>query len=235
VDKISARSFDELLDKLRTVDIRVPPRAEARSTEQVERWSVCRFLSTYGDSELIDYPVSVQKRESPDFLLGEGTGKIGIEITEAIPPDWAWADAKRQRLKYDTTVLLHRFRPGEPRRSKKEIENIARGKNEGSVWAGYSAERDWADVMLHFALEKTDKAAKPGYAIFPRNWLLIYDNWPLPAVDEVRAARYFSEHLEGLESPLPFDRIFVECERMMWEFTESGRDSRKIRDVWNSS
>jgi hypothetical protein len=232
---LTATSADDLLCRVGAIDIAVPPRTKGRTTEQCERWSICRFLSTYAETDLLQYPLQIEKRERPDFLLSLPSSSIGIEMTEAVPPDWAWADARREKLSYEKLVFLQRFRPAEPRRSKQEIDDIARGASRGDGWAGDAPEREWADAMLHFADEKTDKFQKPGYEQFKTNWLLIYDNWPLPAVQDQKAAAFLAQRLASLDMPLPFDSIFVECENSIWQFRASGYVPQPIRDLWTDS
>ena len=208
----------DLLAQLSAIDIRVASRAERRTTEQCERWSICRFLSSYAETELIRYPMRIEKRERPDFLLTLPSTAIGIEVTEVVPPDWARANARRETLDSDDLIFLHRFRPGELRRSSQEIDAIACSIDPGDGWAGDAPEKEWADAMLYFPSQKAKKLAKPGYERFAANWLLIYDNWPLPAVEDAKAATYFVQRLSTLDAPLPFDRVFIECEHFIWQF-----------------
>jgi hypothetical protein len=235
VVNLTAGSAVDLLRKLKGIGIAVPLRTEGRTTEQCERWSICRFLATYAETTLLQYPLQIEKRERPDFLLSLPSSRIGIEITEAVPPDWAWADTRREELNYNKLIFLERFHPGEPQRSKQEIDNIARGANPGDGWAGDAPEREWAEVMVHFAQRKAEKFLKPGYEQFEKNWLLIYDNWPLPAVQDQKAALYFVQRLASLDTPLPFDRIFVECEHSIWQFEAPAYRPRAIRDLWKDS
>jgi hypothetical protein len=159
---------------------------------------------------------------------------VGIELTEAVPPDWAWASAHRERENYDKAVSLQRFRPGEPRRSVAEIDSIARGAHFGDIWEGDAPEGEWAEVMTHFSLQKSERFSTPGFKRFESNWLLIYKNWPLPAVDEPEAAAHFSRRLCSLEEPLPFDRVFVECFRSIWQFRGTEHSAQALRDLWGN-
>jgi len=177
----------------------------------------------------------VEKRERPDFLLSLPTGRVGVEVTEAVPPDWAWANARREKLDYSNLIFLHRFRPGEPQLSSKEIDAIARSADPGDGWAGDTPEREWAEVMLHFSMQKADKLSKPGYEQFEINWLLIYDNWPLPAVDDPKAAAYFMRLLSELDVLLPFERVFVECEKFIWQFQVPTYAPQRIRELWKTA
>ena len=232
---IDAESVSDLGCRLCAIDITVSLRTEGRTTEQCERWSICRLLSTFAETDLLAYPLKIEKRERPDFLLSLPSRQVGIEITEAVPPDWAWANARSEKLSYEEMVFLQRFKPGEPQRSRDEIEAIARGASRGGGWEGDSPEIEWADAMLHFAHDKAATFAKPGYEHFESNWLLIYDNWPLPAVDDSKAAFYLAQRTATHDSPLPFDRIFVECEHSIWSFGGSSYVSAPIQDLWANS
>lgn len=228
-----ARSAAELLQQLETIDISVPPRGEGRTKEHTEQWSICRFLAAHAETPLIEYPLRLEKRERPDFLLQLPSRNIGIEVTEAVPPGWAWADARRERLNHDSVVFLHHFKPGEAQRSSEEIDAIVRGESWGAPWVGDAPERQWAEVMAHFASQKAAVLAKPGYERFSADWLLIYDNWPLPAVKEPKAAAHFAARLAAMERRPPFERIFVECNKAIWQFGPQCA-SRPIPALWSS-
>jgi hypothetical protein len=176
----------------------------------------------------------LEKRERPDFVLQLLSVSIGIEVTEAVPPDWAWADARRQKLKHELPILLQRFRPGERQRSAAEIDRIATGASRSDGWVGDAPEREWAEVMRHFSRQKAKKFQGTGFAHFPVNWLAIYDNWPLPAVDDPTAAAYLARQLYTADDSLPFDAVFVECEKRIWQFFGSTSVSHSIPDLWSS-
>ena len=210
---IVASSKAELLSQLRRIDISVPPRGDGRTTEHSERWSICRLLSTLAEAQVLRYPIELEHRDRPDFVLTQGGELIGIEFTEAIPANWAWANAKREENAYDNFIPLQKFVPGEPLRTADEVDAIARGTNWGDGWVGDAPERQWSDAMLHFAIGKAKKLAHPGFTPYAHNWLLIYDNWPLPALEEEVAARHFASKLAFVATP--FERIFVECTQHM--------------------
>jgi hypothetical protein len=231
---LAANAYNDLLAKLRAIEITVPTRNQGRTTGQCERWSICRFLATYAETKLIQYPMRVEKRERPDFLLSLPSTRIGIEVTEAVPRDWAWANARRGGLIDSNFIFLQCFHPGESQRSQREIDNIARGANRGDGWVGDAPEKEWAKVMVHFSLQKANKFLKSGYERFDVNWLLIYDNWPLPAVEDLKAAGYFVQRLGNLDTPLPFDSIFVERKNSIWHFKVPAYGRQPIRDLWEN-
>ena len=146
-------------------------------------------------------------------LLARG---VGIEVTEAVAADLAWADAIQERDKIDTIRLFQRVQPGDPRLSRSNVEKIARGEAVSEGWAGDSVEQDWADVMAHFTSRKAERFAQPGFAHLDFNWLLVYDNWELPAVNQFKAASIFQTWLISVERHVPFDQVFVECHENIW-------------------
>lgn len=228
--ELTAKSSDELLRAVSGIDISVAPRRERRTSEQRERWSICRFLAAIAESDWIKYPVKLGKRERPDYLLTDESSLTGIEITEAVPPDWVRVDVARNELG-ERMVMLQRFRPGEPRRSRDEIDRMASGSARSEGWAGDSPEREWATAMLHTFGRKIEVAAKPGFQLFDRNWVLIYDNWPLPGVDDSKAAAHATRQL-GSTSLAPFDAFFVETEKEIWCFNADGSRSLPIPELW---
>jgi hypothetical protein len=78
---------DGLLAVIEGVSIDVPGRTEGRKTEHTEKWAICHLLSTLAHIDALDYPLSVQHKDKPDFVLEMNTNQYGIEITESIPPD----------------------------------------------------------------------------------------------------------------------------------------------------
>ncbi|MEI2782061.1 MAG: hypothetical protein V9H25_12740 [Candidatus Competibacter sp.] len=235
IDSVTAHSSTDLLKQLRTIDISVPLRTEGRTTKQCERWSICRLLATYAETDLFDYPLQIKHEDRPDFVLSMPTVCIGIEITEAVPENWARVDALAQHKGYDNLRHIERFQPGESRRPNDEINRIALGQSKGSLWAGDSAEREWAEVMIYFSLKKIINYVNPDFRKFQNNWLVIYENWPLPAVEEDKAASLFHQQLVGLSGSLPFDKIFVECPKTFWDFTLDSYSCHTINELWAES
>jgi len=229
--ELTAQSPDEMRRAVSRIDISVAPRGEGRTSEQCERWSICRLLAAVSESSWLQYPVNLGKRERPDYLLAEKSSFTGIEITEAVPPDWARVDVRRKVLG-EQMLLLQRFRPDEPRRSSAEIDRIASGTARSDGWAGDSPEREWAAAMLHTFMRKIEVARKPGFQLFDRNWVLIYDNWPLPGVEDPKAAAYLMQQLEAT-ALTPFDAFFVESGKAIWSFSADGYRSHPIPELWD--
>lgn len=78
------------------------------------------------------------------------------------------------------------------------------------------------------AIERKQKTVtKPGFRRFRENWLLIYDNWPLPHIDATVAARYLLERLKAMAS-VAFESIHIVNDHTAWEF---GADVFKVRTI----
>lgn len=232
---ISAANPNELLCQLAQLDISVPVRTEGRTTEHVERWSAARFLSSYARSSLIKYPLKVITRDRPDLLLSMPDSRVGIELTEAVPTNWARTSALHGHRGYENVMFIPHCAPGEPPRSTEELDRIARGEQASPPWMGDAPEQEWADVMLHFAKEKAGKLNKAGFSRFDQDWVLIYDGWPLPDVDEQLAASFLRDKLTNEPSTLPFQVIFVEGNKYFWQFAKDQVTRAVINDIWRGS
>jgi len=231
---IRTSSALELLSTLKEIDISVPLRTEGRTTEHCEQWSICRFLASFAGSELLSYPFCVVHRDKPDFLLELAQYNVGIEHTEVVPKNSAAIDAYREHKNIDGPFFMKRHHPDDTQLRGANLDREASSRNPGDGWAGDSVEREWTGAMKSFIQEKVEKSKKPDFELFERNWLLMYGNWPLPALDQAVAAKMLFDSLVPHELG-PFENIFIECLSRFWVFTCNGYYSQPINDVWNGS
>jgi hypothetical protein len=160
MEDITANNSAELILALTSIDISVPPRNEGRTSEHCERWSICRWLSTINALKEIDFPLRVTKREKPDFQVCAGARVWGVEVTEAVPTDFARASALAARETPDALIDISLFKYGETK-TLEEIKNILNQKKlTGEGWAGDSAERELANTVQRYRFKdsKTSKA-----------------------------------------------------------------------------
>jgi len=111
--------------------------------------------------------------------------------------------------------------PGESRKTAAELRREIEADAPGSGWDGDLPEREWAAAIAHYAREKIPKVTADGFVRFPSNWLIVYDNWPLPAVDYTKATSYLAPLLADMDAFSVFDAIFVHNDSRMCEFRDA--------------
>lgn len=218
---LSATTPEALADRLAELDIAVPGRSEGRKKQHTERYCIAHLLATLPVSEL-SFPLTLAHDDKPDFVMTMPWGVVGIEHSEAVPENVAHADFLREKEDIGPEVYFTpHATPGEPRKTAAELRQEIVADEPGGAWIGDSPEREWAAAMAHCAKEKLSKAVAADFARHSSNWLLIYDNWPLPHIDHAKAASFLSPVLMGMEAFGVFDRVFVHDDSRMCEFREA--------------
>lgn len=177
-----ANSADDLLKTLACIDISVPDRTKPR-TEAIERYSVCRLLSTLARTEYLLYPLSLKRRERPDFLLTCNGQEIGIELTQATSEDYSafrtHVERSQQRYKgHWHFIEPTHFRHGKPLNKKQQDDLLDSEKLKGRPWSGDEAEKEWSLYIRDALKNKQSKFQKNNFAKFDQNWLAIHHNSP---------------------------------------------------------
>ena len=217
---LHAKTEKELNAKLAALDLSVLRRSKGRKKRQVERSHAAHLLSTL-PSQRLSFPLTLEHRDRPDFLLTMGKCSIGIEHTEAVPQNEAHASVLRDKLPCTHDVyFISRVVPGEQKKPSKQLIEEICGDKPGPPWEGDSVEREWAEAMAYFAVNKLNKAKAQGFQKFERNWLLIYDNWPLPMVDVSKASKTLSKLDSMRDVMTEFDSIFVMNDIKLWELSQ---------------
>ena len=161
----SAASAAELEAVLEGIDITVPRRTRGRRSEHRERYCIVHYLRTLERNGLVQFPLRITKRESPDFEIEIGSRFLGLEVTDAGHP-------RHQQAMTE----LEKAPPG----SLLE-ENVVRKPGEalrGRGFAGDEPERFWTQEVLAAVREKTARLA--AYEELPAYELLLYDNTEYP-------------------------------------------------------
>lgn len=227
--EIMAESASSLLDQLSKLDINVPQRTKGRTQEHTERHTAAHLLAAIATTDLLDYPLIFKHRDKPDFSLSMNAETLGIEHTEAVPENHAHRTALRVKGHGSSTYFETPSRIGERKTSRRELIDEIERNCPGTAWIGNSVEREWAEAMHHFAMDKTQTALSPGFDRFLRQWLLIYDNWPVPAVDIEDAG----DHLHILLADEPifecFEKVFIMTERTFCEVREDGTSYHPVK------
>lgn len=205
---IQACTSVELMAKLSGLDVRVPQRSEGRRKNQTELYSIVHLLNALPPYQF-SFPMTLTHSDKPDFLLAMGGHTIGIEQTEAVPENVARAQVLREMGLGPDVYFTPHVKPGEPRQTANELRRRIEADEPGDGWCGDFPQIEWAAAILHCVKRKIPKATNKGFVRYFRNWLVIYDNWPLPAVDYVKAITYLEPKLARIRAFSTFDTIFV--------------------------
>ena len=222
---------------LRANDVQVPPPGRGRGRDRKqrsERWITCRFLATISGAGLLEFPLRIETKERPDLVLTTLSGRIGIEITMAVPRDRVRVDAYSEDEGINGFRYIPPYRVSDSPRSKSEIEKIARGQIRPLPHMGNSIERNWVEAVFDRVEHKIESFGEQGFEKHPDNWLLIYDNWsPVPRLDDDVAVECLGQHIFDLFERNPFCKVFLQRARHIREFArETGILKHPIPDDW---
>lgn len=211
----SAASAHELQQRLNTIPSDVPPRGHGRTKEHIENWVLRHLLWTLANAtSFLTYPLSVKKGERPDLDVGTHSKRIGIEVTEAIPNQYAHAVAIQNRESPTAMLDASLFQYGDRAMDGDQIRHLlgnAGDRLTGPGWVGESAEQEWAGRMALAILHKTQLLNEASFRRQENNWLAIYDNTPRPGLDLGPALGYLRERVATIRpQPVEFDRVFIE-------------------------
>lgn len=229
---LQAYSDSDLLSALSDIDVSVPRRSEGRTKEHTERYAIAHLLSTLSRNGVLAYPLCLVRRERPDFLLTLGTMQIGIEHTEAVPQNEAHKTVLREKVNGPDVFFISHHQAGERKKSTKELVGEIETNQAGDGWAGDSVEREWASAMFHFIEQKVATLRKDGFTKFEQNWLLIYDNWPLPAVDRHNAADFLQQLIDESSILNEFARIDIITGKYVLNVSNEHSELYEINDLW---
>ena len=184
----SIRALQTLWPKLREV----PAQPEGRRHDHEEEYFLGVYLFALGRHGGLDYPFTLKRAESPDFVLIEkSSAVIGLEVTRATEP-WlqrAMTSADRE----------YRRRELEAATSGKDAEPVVIVLSE--LGFGDEAEGQWCGLMRRAIEGKIAKLSK--FASAMRHDLLIADDTPLPTVDRRKVLAALDPWVRDLKSKTP--------------------------------
>lgn len=219
---LSAASAQEFKIALSAIDVHVPPRTEGRKKDQVERYSIAYLLASLPSQE-ITYPVDLTHQDRPDFFLQMADREIGIEHIEAVPENHVRAAIFRQKGVGPPVYFLQKHQPGELSRSNNAILSDITQNKAGPAWVGNEVEVKWARVVMHCIDAKVQVINKPGFTKFKENWLLVYNNWPLPGVHHQEASSLLADSCQKKSVHNEFNRVFVLDSKFLCEIGQRTR------------
>jgi len=217
---LEATAAEQLRAEIGHLDINVPERSAGRRSHHTERYCIAHLLATLPTSRL-SFPLTLTHGDKPDFVLSLPSGSIGIEHTEAIPENVARAQFLREKGTGADMYFTPHATPSESRKTAAELRQEIEADEYGDGWVGDSAEREWAAAIAYSVKEKLPKVSADGFVRFPENWLLVYDNWPLPHVNIAKAAVFLDSLLRECYAFNVFDAVFVLDDSQICEFRQS--------------
>ena len=230
-------SARELRAALRTVSPIVPRRGSGRTKDHTEPWIMTRLIVTLADADRLEYPISIKWRDAPDFEIAINETRIGLEITEAIPTGYANYAAISARDYPDAPMEPSLFRFGGKPPSPSELrERLANGTTRSPGWSGDEPEEEWARHILEAIVKKVSKFANPTFTVYPENWLAIYGNLPLFAVQIEAAAAKLAPQLYEIWSRRPsFQRVLVQEGETIVKFDPRGYEVLRLSQLDESA
>jgi hypothetical protein len=218
---VRANDRQHLLQKLKAINVEVPPRDSGkRKSEHAELYCIRKLIHFLCCSDRLSYPLALWHRDKPDFRLELPGNAIGIEHTEAVPEKQVRKDLLRSGRSADSGggrqredrewhfVEKHTY--GEEKRDnkvlRKELTRDPHNKN-APGYAGDECEIAWAEVMKNVI--KSKKVKLEHYQQNQASWLLVYGNWYFPCLEIQPAMRYLKEAI--LEEPqvCEFDEVWI--------------------------
>lgn len=229
---LQANNEMELLRELSLNNIIVGPRGK-RLKDEVEKWTIFRLLSTFLKENKVEYPFEVVHRDRPDFKLCMGLLEVGVEHTEAVPENEARKEIIRDRIDSSEIYFLTKSMPGDkPKKYQELMDEVIENKS-GPGWVGNAPEREWAEVMCFFSIKKIEAIKKSEFKKYKKNWLLIYDNWPLPpGIDFQQSLALFRDFAKKYEVFNHFNRVYIISGSQLCEVELEKFKVFEINDLW---
>ncbi len=232
---ISVKSNTQLLKQLKEIDISVPKDRKDRKNIHIERWIFFQLLATLAESNELNFPLKIEKGESPDFVIINKEKIVeGIEITEAINPDYLKTESLPE-AKNNYSGLERSLFKWKKRRKLKELREIAtRTELSGPPWMGNSVEREYVEIVVDVTNTKTKTLNKNTFKKFKTNTLLIYINQSLPGLGDESSAELCFEALKQYWKNGSFDKIYVEVYSSIVCYWKEGYKVYDFSELWSN-
>jgi hypothetical protein len=177
-----------------------------RSTERTILDELLRRLPKLG----YPTPVSIEDSERPDFILTVPDGQIGIEVTRATHQEQIRMQKLKETRLSDRCVSVLPQPDGSQRRSDEELTNAMQWLI--SEWKDAATEfNEWGEKVIASLVSKRDRLNQPGFQVFDRNWLLLFNEPGLRTNTDFNWATKFLRRVFARPSTneRDFDRVFV--------------------------
>jgi hypothetical protein len=219
---LSSDNIDDFNARVNNLEIVVPPRGKGRTADHTELYSLALLLRSPAVREDLAFPLEVIHRDRPDFLIRMPNREIGIEHVEAVSQNEALIASLREEGYGPECHFIRRSIPGEPLLTREEAIREIEADKPGPAWCGNSPEREWAEAMAYFVNRKIERMQKPGFETFDESWLLVYDNWRVPATDPYKSLAAFLAHTDASFLRTAVNRIYIVDDKHLWELSGGG-------------
>jgi hypothetical protein len=180
-------------------------------------------------------PGSIVASEKPDFIITSAGKKTGVEITRAVSQEFVRAQKLHAFKCPDSWINLTHLEDREKRRSNEEI--FASITDCSSPWKKTEESTlEWKNKIAKALRLKRAKYNRPDYQVFDENWLLIHDDPPLPALDEMRDRAWRNLEalfLEPANVVRDFDTMFVHSGQYLFRWREQELLLANTELVWS--
>jgi hypothetical protein len=165
-----------------------------------DREEICLYLFLYSqfNAGLIEFPITYEKRESPDFKITDNNIEIGLEISGATHPQYNYA-LDKLRNDPDAIFLESDFTPGVSL-PKDGVLGLIRSEGQSLRTSGHmgnQAQIEWVEYFSNAIISKSAKL-NGKWTYFSSNELFVFDDTPVevaidcalilfdPAIDQLR-------------------------------------------------
>jgi len=198
MQKIRIDSGEDLSKKLDLLPSLVGTRLKRRIPEIKENFVLKKYLSILLKNNRLQFPIEIEKDESPDFIISIGTSKFGIEITESTFESYQYLLTQAERLGcvYPLTVFEYGKEYSYADVVKylvplgTRVRDRALGNNQGELYASGWA-KDSLLKKIH-TIEKWDARKDLDIRV------LLYQNCPAWIADIKQFVFQFRRRIEAL-------------------------------------
>lgn len=240
---LEACTGDDFERKVQGLKSNTLARKQGAGPEAPERLQLHYLLQALLATRQLALPVRLYKREAPDFSLHTGNMRIGVEVTEAVNPDYVRAQMHPLAQQDDAVVDASLYKWGTQGRSRSQIrEEVKRTKLSGAPWMGEDVEQEFARSINDVVHQKHSKLLSH-YRRYDSDRLLIHHSQASPAIDIDKALIYTTTILADYWNKRGFDAIYVhkyhwmlcftrEVSEIIYEFPRSDAPLGIDEDLW---
>lgn len=222
---ISADSNQKLIAQLDSLPSNPGSRISGRNQEEKENYALKNYGKILLSHGLINYPISIQKQESPDYWIVENGSAYGIEITESTSEPYQMLLTEWER-RPGTYIEPDKIQYGRSY-SRQEILDMITPDDEplsGPGWMGRQAEGYAANWARDAALKKAGLAINWDEAVRKNMRIMLYQNCAAWICDKPTfAAKLKSNLVDGFQrvgiglDEFRIDYLLTDCETLVFD------------------